>query len=91
MYPPSAIDTVNIFTADDRQVTWQPNAPVHLVRMCQAEGHGLEEYENRYFFEYDREQIPGADIPVYVLDSGAQIDHKVSADLEQANCGKLAA
>ncbi|KAI0835867.1 peptidase S8/S53 domain-containing protein [Hypoxylon sp. FL0890] len=47
----------------------------HLVFVCQEKGRSLQEYEGRYYYD-NADPLPGRNIPVYIVDTGATLDHK---------------
>ncbi|KAI2607948.1 peptidase S8/S53 domain-containing protein [Hypoxylon sp. NC1633] len=59
-----------------QEKTVPPNSVLeHLVFVCQQPGTPRELYQGRYFFD-NVEPIPGRDVPVYIVDTGARLDHK---------------
>ncbi|KAI2463406.1 peptidase S8/S53 domain-containing protein [Annulohypoxylon bovei var. microspora] len=52
----------------------------HLMYVCQQPGKSLREYHGRYYFD-DADPVPGRGIPVYVVDTGATLDHKEFDDV----------
>ncbi|KAI1390516.1 peptidase S8/S53 domain-containing protein [Hypoxylon trugodes] len=67
-------------------------APIdHLAFVCQEEGRSLKDYRNRYYFD-DSEPLPGRGVPVYVVDTGANLDHKefrrIRQDVEWIHIGE---
>ncbi|KAI1407637.1 peptidase S8/S53 domain-containing protein [Hypoxylon sp. FL1857] len=47
----------------------------HLVFVCQQKGKSLQEYQGRYYYD-NADPLPGRDVPVYIIDTGANLDHK---------------
>ncbi|KAI1377097.1 peptidase S8/S53 domain-containing protein [Hypoxylon crocopeplum] len=48
--------------------------PYHLIFVCQQKGRPIDDYRGRYFFD-DADPIPGRDVPVYLVDTGATLDN----------------
>ena len=55
------------------RLAYQNGAPEGLVRVGQAPGKPIKSYKSNYVYE----DVAGEGVEVYVLDSGAELDHKV--------------
>ncbi|KAI0884050.1 peptidase S8/S53 domain-containing protein [Annulohypoxylon maeteangense] len=62
----------------------------HLVFVCQQPGRSLQSYRHDYWFD-DADPVPGNGVPVYIVDTGATLDHKefdrVRGDVEWFHVG----
>lgn len=57
--------------------------PWNLVSVSQERGHTLAEYNGRYY----RDNSDGQNVPVYVIDTGANKEHVVSRATKADNGG----
>ncbi|KAJ6438808.1 Copalyl diphosphate synthase-like protein [Purpureocillium lavendulum] len=62
----------------ETEISYQEDASSHLVFVSQQKGHPLDTYRQRYYF--DDSSLPGQDIPVYILDTGAELEHQEFKD-----------
>lgn len=71
--------------------------PWHLPFLGQMPGKTFQDYEDRYYFNDKIKDGKKDDVPVYVLDSGLQLNFPVGAEwfrrnplrTEMANCARM--